>query len=169
MKGERIWNAAAWTLSGLAVAASLNTVLSAPRQREIVAGKEASLRTIQAYAGRWAREEALKERLDARQAWKPVDLDEWAIRTLGMNTAKITPRPATAAADGWQRREVSVEMREVAYGEAALFLAGAATNAAGVAAARDRDQALRRGRQGGHGRGAGIAGKEAAVRLCSVR
>jgi hypothetical protein len=126
MKGERIWKASALALSVLAVAATLNTGLSAPRQREILVRKETALRNIQAYAGRWAREDALKNQLAAQQAWKPVDLDELAVRTLGANTAKITPRPATAAADGWQRREVSVEMREVPYTEAALFLAGAA-------------------------------------------
>lgn len=126
MKGERIWKSSTLALSVLAVAATLNTGLSAPRQREILARKEAALRNIQAYAGRWAREDALKNQLDARQAWTPADLEELALRTLGAHTAKITPRPATAVADGWHRREVSVEMREVPYGEAALFLAAAA-------------------------------------------
>lgn len=126
MKGERIWKAGALALSVAAVAATLNTALSAPRHREILAQKQEALRGIQAQAGRWAREDALKALLDARRAWQPADLEELAVRTLGLNTAKITPRPAAPAAGGWQRREVSVEMRAVPYAEAALFLAGAA-------------------------------------------
>jgi hypothetical protein len=126
MQSERIWKVAALALSVGALAASLNVVLSAPRQQEILARKEADLRKIQAYAGRWAQEDALRDQLDAQQAWKPADLDELATRTLGLNVAKITPRPATPAANGWQRREVSVELRDAPYVEAALFLSSAA-------------------------------------------
>ncbi len=126
MKDERIWKGMAGVLSVAAVVLTLNTFLSAPRQQEIVARKEADLRQIQAYAGRWAAEDAFRGWLDAQQAWKPADLDELAVRTLGANAAKITPRPATPAADGWQRREVSVDLREVSYDEAALFLSAAA-------------------------------------------
>ena len=39
MKGERVWKAAALTLAVLAVAATLNTWLSAPRHRSSVSGK----------------------------------------------------------------------------------------------------------------------------------
>ena len=126
MKGERIWKATVWVLSVWAVAASLNSVLSAPRQREIMAKKEADLHKIQTYTDRWAREDALRELLDSQQAWKPADLDELATRTLGANQAKITPRPATPIADGWQRREMSVDLRTASYAEAAVFLAAAA-------------------------------------------
>lgn len=126
MKGERIWKTAALALSGVAVAVSLNTVLASPRQKEILARKEADLQQVRAQAGRWAREDALRNRLDSHQAWQPADLEELATRGLGANAAKITPRPATAAADGWQRREVSVELRDVSYAEVALFLAAAA-------------------------------------------
>jgi hypothetical protein len=126
MKGEPIWKMAVWALSVWAVAASLNSVLSAPRQREILARKEADLRKIQAYEGRWAPEDALRSRLDAQQAWKPIDLDELAVRTFGAGLAKITPRPATPAVEDWQRREASVDLREIPYAEASLFLSAAA-------------------------------------------
>jgi hypothetical protein len=126
MPGERIWTAAAWTLSVLAVAASLNTWLSAPRQREIFAHKQLDLGKVQAAAGRWAREDALRVWLDARQAWKPADLDELSIRFFGANVAKITPRPAKPAANGWQRREASLELRDMAYAEVAQFLVATA-------------------------------------------
>ncbi len=126
MKGERIWKAAALALAVLAVAATLNTLLSAKRHREILARKEADLVQIQSHAGRWEKEDALRAGLEARRAWKPANLDEAATRTLGANMAKITPRPAVSAADGWQSREVSVDLRDVSYGEALLFLSAAA-------------------------------------------
>ena len=126
MKGERGWKAAALGLAVLAVAASLNAVLSAPRHQEVLARKEADLRKIQAQAGRWAREDALRNMLEARQAWTPAALEELAIRALGVDVAKITPRPATPAANGWQRREATVELREASYAEVAGFLASAA-------------------------------------------
>lgn len=126
MKGERAWKSAALVLAVAAVAATLQLGLSAPRQHEIYARKAADLRNIQVVAGRWAREEAWRDQLDAQRAWTPADLDELATRTLGANAAKITPRPATAAADGWQRREVAVEARAVPYAAAAQFLSAAA-------------------------------------------
>ena len=126
MKGERLWKAGALALSVVALAASLNTLLSAPRHREILARKEADLLKIRAQAGRWAREDALRARLDAQQAWTPADLEALATRTLGAGAAKIAPRPAAPAAAGWQRREAAVELRDVSYAEAALFLAAAA-------------------------------------------
>ena len=126
MKGERIWKAAVLALSVGALATSLNTVLSAPRHREILARKAADLRTIRAQAGRWAREDALRAGLEVRQAWTPADLDELATRALGAGAAKISPRAATAIAGGWLRREASVELRDVSYEEAAMFLASAA-------------------------------------------
>lgn len=125
MKGERIWKMIALLLAAGAVAASLDAALSLPRHREILFRKGADLRTIQAAAGRWAKEDGLRAWLDSRQAWRPVDLDELATRALGAGAAKITPRPAVPAADGWQRREASVELREASYAEVALFLASA--------------------------------------------
>lgn len=126
MKTERICKAAALALSVAALAASLHAGLSAPRHREILRRKQADLLRIQAHAGRWAREDALRARLDAEQAWQPANLDEIAIRTLGMDAARIAPRPATPAADGWQRREASVEIASAPYAEAIVFLAAAA-------------------------------------------
>lgn len=126
MQGERIWKGMAWTLAAGALAASLNAGLSAARHREILSGKEKDLRKIQVYAGRWAQEDALRAALEKRQAWTPADLDELATRTLGAGAAKFAPRAATAVAGGWLRREVSVDLRDVSYGEAALFLAAAA-------------------------------------------
>ena len=46
MKCDRLWKAVAGVLSVWAVAASLNTVLSAPRHREILTRKEADLEKI---------------------------------------------------------------------------------------------------------------------------
>lgn len=126
MKGERFWTWATWMLAACALAATLNTWLSAPRHREILSDKERDLQKIQTHAGRWAREDALRAELDERQAWTPADLEELATRALGVGAAKILPRAATAVAGGWQRREASVELRDVPYGEAALFLASAA-------------------------------------------
>lgn len=126
MKGERIWKAVVLALSVAAVTASLNTMLASPRQKEILFRKETDLKKIRAQAGRWAREDALRNRLEEQQAWKPADLDELATRALGIHVAKITPRPATPAADGWQRREASVDLRDVSYAEAISFLSAAA-------------------------------------------
>ena len=122
MKGERLWKAVVGALSVWAVAASLNTVLSAPRHREILLRKESDLQKIRAQASRWDREDQWARRLDAQQAWKPLDLDEVATRTLGGNVAKITPRPVSSWANGWLRRETAVDLRDVSYAEAALFL-----------------------------------------------
>ena len=122
MKGDRLWKAVAGVLSVWAVAASLNTVLSAPRHREILLRKESDLQKIRAQASRWDREDQWAHRLDAQQAWKPLDLDEVATRTLGGNVAKITPRPVSSLANGWLRRETAVDLRDVSYAEAALFL-----------------------------------------------
>ena len=126
MRNEHLWKWAALLLSVWALAASLNTMLSAPRQREILARKAEDLRQIQAEAGRWAQEDTLRTWLDSQQAWRPADLDELATRNLGAGQAKITPRPATPATEGWQRREVAVELRNVPYAEAAQFLEAAA-------------------------------------------
>ena len=126
MQGERIWKGMAWTLAAGALAASLNAGLSAARHREILSGKEKDLRKIQVYAGRWAQEDALRAALEERQAWSPADLDELATRSLGAGAAKFSPRAAAAVAGGWLRREVSVDLRDVSCGEAALFLAAAA-------------------------------------------
>lgn len=126
MQGDRIWKGMALALAVGALATSLNAGLSAARHREILAGKEADLRKIQVYAGRWAQEDALRAALEERQAWTPADLDELATRALGAGAAKISPRAASSVAGGWLRREASVELRDVSYGETALFLAAAA-------------------------------------------
>ena len=125
MTGERVWSALAGALAVAAVAATLNTLLSAPRHREIAARKQDDLSRIRDLAGRWAKEDALRARWDGQKAWAPADLNEVAIRTLGADVAQISPRSATPAGDGWQRREASVEIREAAYAEVALFLASA--------------------------------------------
>lgn len=126
MKGERIWNILAIGLSVAAVALTLDTVLSAPRQREILERKGADLQQIAAAQSRWANEDAYREWLDGQQAWTPVNLDELATRTLGARVARISPRPAVPASDGWQQREVSVDVHEAPYDEVALFLRSAA-------------------------------------------
>jgi hypothetical protein len=126
VKGERSWKAVAVALAAGAVAASLNTGLSAPRHREILARKQGDLQQIQADANRWVREDKLRVRLDAQHAWNPADLDELATRTLGAGVAKITPRPAQPGAGDWCRREATVDLRNVSYAEAARFLAAVA-------------------------------------------
>ena len=98
MQGDRIWKGMALALAVGALATSLNAGLSAARHREILAGKEADLRKIQVYAGRWAQEDALRAALEERQAWTPADLDELATRALGAGAAKISPRAARNAA-----------------------------------------------------------------------
>lgn len=128
MKAERFWKILSLLLVAWAVAASLHTVLSAPRHHEILGRMEADLRQIEGQAGRWAREDALRAGLEARQAWKPADLDELAGRAFGAGVAKVSPRPAVPAADGWQVREASLELREIPYAQAAAFLAAAAEN-----------------------------------------
>jgi len=129
MMDERMWKLLAGGLSVAAIAVTLNTVLSAPRQREIVTRKEADLQQVLASRSRWAQEDTYRKGLDARKAWKPADLDELATRTLGANTVRLSPRPAVAAANGWQIREVSVEIREAPYDEIAMFLSNAAGQA----------------------------------------
>jgi len=126
MKGERLWKILAAGLSVAAVAVTLNTVLSAPRLQEILTRKKADLQKIQASQSRWESEDAYREWLDTQQAWKPMDLEQLAARTLGTRAARISPRPAVPAVDGWQQREVSVEIREASYDEVALFLSTAA-------------------------------------------
>ena len=74
MKAERFWKAFAMFLAIWAVAASLHTLLSAPRHREIFDRMEADFRQIQSQAGRWAHEDALRAGLEANRAWKPAFL-----------------------------------------------------------------------------------------------
>jgi len=113
-------------LSVAAVAVTLNTVLSASRAREILMRKQADLRQVQSSQNRWAGEEAYRAWLDDRQAWTPASLDQLATRALGSHAARVSPRPAVPATDGWQQREASIEIREAAYDEMALFLSMAA-------------------------------------------
>ena len=128
MKGERVWNALALLLAVSAAAASLHARLSSPRHREILGQMEEDLRQIRSYSGRWAREDAFRAGLDETRAWKPADLDELAVRAFGPGVARVTPRPAVPAADGWLVREASVDLREAHYAQAAAFLAAAAGN-----------------------------------------
>ena len=126
MKTERFWNALALLLAVAAVAASLQIWLSGPRHREILGQMSDDLRQIRSYSGRWAREDAFRAGLDASRAWKPVDLDELGIRLFGPGVARVTPRPAVPAAEGWHVREASVEFREASYARIEAFLAAAA-------------------------------------------
>ena len=126
MKAERLWTGAILGLAVLALASSLHLGLSLRRDREIVKRKEADLGRIRGHAGRWAREEAFRARLEQIRAEQPVDLEEIAVRTLGSGVARLSPRPAESVDRGWQRREMTVEIREAPYAEAALFLAAAA-------------------------------------------
>lgn len=126
MKAERILGTAALILFTAALAASLQTMLSAPRHRDILRRKAADLRRIEAHAGRWAREEAFRDRLEAEGAVQPPELEPIATRTLGSGVARLAPRPAEPAADGWRRREVSVDIASAPYAEIAVFLSAAA-------------------------------------------
>ena len=122
MKGERIWKGIAVALAVWAVAASLNTLLSYRRHREILDPKMADLEKIRHYAGRWQAEDAWRARMDVRQAWTPVDLEELATRTLGAGVAQIELRSAASVPGGWHVREASVELGNASYAEAAAFL-----------------------------------------------
>ena len=126
MTAERVWKGLAIALAALAAAATLQTTLSAPRQRDLLARKEADLAKIRTFAGRWAAEDALRADWDRRQIAQPADLAELAVNALGTGAAKISPRSPVSVAGDWQRREVAVELPSVAYAEAATFLATAA-------------------------------------------
>ena len=126
MAAERVWKGLAVALAALAAAGTLQTTLSAPRQRDLLARKEADLAKIRTFAGRWAAEDALRADWDRRQIAQPADLAELAVNALGTGAAKISPRSPVSVAGGWQRREVAVELPSVAYAEAATFLAAAA-------------------------------------------
>ena len=126
MTAERVWKGLAVALAALAAAATLQTTLSAPRQRDLLARKEADLAKIRTFAGRWAAEDALRADWDRRQIAQPADLAALAESALGTGAAKISPRSPVSVAGGWQRREVAVELPSVAYAEAATFLAAAA-------------------------------------------
>ena len=128
MTGERVWKGLAVALAALAAAATLQTVLSAPRHRDMLARKEADLAKIRTFAGRWAAEDALRADWDRRQVGLPADLAELAVNSLGVGAAKISPRSPVPAAGGWQRREAAVELSSVPYAEAATFLAAAAAS-----------------------------------------
>lgn len=126
MRNESLWKWSAWGLAAAALLMSLDTWLSAPRLREIIRRKIDHRRRIEAQAHRWALEEAWRQQLEQQQAWTPADLEELAVRYLGVGAARISPRPAVPALAGWQGREVTVEMSEVSFAEAGLFLAAAA-------------------------------------------
>ena len=125
MNSERIWTAVTTTLAAAAAAWTLHTLLSAPRQADILGRKAQDLQRIRAVATRWAREDAYRAALESRQAWRPDDLGETATRALGEGVARLSPRPAAPLADGWQLREVAVELPGVPLPEAAVFLAAA--------------------------------------------
>ncbi len=126
MKAERAWMAGAAGLALAAVAASLHMGLSAGRHREILGRKAGDLARIEQMANRWAREDAYRARLESLGAWQPADLDALAASTIGAGAVRLSPRPAVPAADGWQRREVAVEIPQAAYAEAVRFFAAAA-------------------------------------------
>ena len=126
MTAERVWKGLAIALAALAAAATLQTTLSAPRHRDLLARKEADLAKIRTFAGRWAAEDALRADWDRRQIAQPDDLAELAVNALGTGAAKISPRSPVPAAGDWQRREAAVELPSVSYAEAATFLAAAA-------------------------------------------
>ncbi|HOU21774.1 MAG: hypothetical protein KBC66_02120 [Kiritimatiellae bacterium] len=126
MKNERVWRAVAWTLAGLAMAASLNTWLSASRHGAILERKRQDLDHIRACSGRWTEEDALREWMEARQAWTPANLDALAAQTLGGDPVNVVLRPAVEVAPGWQRREAEVALPATSYAVAAAFLASCA-------------------------------------------
>ena len=126
MRANRQWILLATLAAGIAVAVTLHLSLSAARHREIVARKQQDLAAIQQVAGRWALEEAWRDSLESQHAYTPAELEDIATRTLGTDQARITLRPAEAIAHGWQRRTAAVEMTNVDYAEAAIFLAIAA-------------------------------------------
>ena len=126
MTAERVWKGLAIALAALAAAATLQTTLSAPRHRDLLARKEADLAKIRTFAGRWAAEDALRADWDRRQIAQPADLAELAVNALGTGAAKLSPRSPVPAAGDWQRREAAVELPSVSYAEAATFLAAAA-------------------------------------------
>ena len=126
MTAERVWKGLAIALAALAAAATLQTTLSAPRHRDLLARKEADLAKIRTFAGRWAAEDALRADWDRRQIAQPADLAELAVNALGTGAAKSSPRSPVPAAGDWQRREAAVELPSVSYAEAATFLAAAA-------------------------------------------
>jgi hypothetical protein len=128
MAAERIWKGLAIGLAALAVAASLNTLLSAARYREIVIRKQADWQQIAGYADRWAQEDAFRQQLDARQAWVPAELEDLATRTLGAGAVQVAPRPAVAVGANWQRREAAIALRDVAYPQVESFLSALAAN-----------------------------------------
>ena len=126
MKTERIYMASVVVLVAVAVASSVQMRMSAARHHEIIQRKAESLARIETLAGRWRQEDDYRAQFEAQGAWHPADLDALAVQTLGEGTARLAPRPAVPAADGWQRREVSVEIPTVAYAQAIQFLAVAA-------------------------------------------
>ena len=118
-------------LAALALAVGVQGWLSGPREREILARKEADLAFVRAQAGRWAGEEAFRARRETHGGGAAAELEPIAERTLGAGVARLTPRPAEAAGEGWQRREVTVEIREAPLAEAVLFLAAASEGPGG--------------------------------------
>lgn len=128
MTPERTWKWWAGGLAILAVALTLHTLLSAPRHQQLMSRKAAALKSVLQVQSRWAAEEIYRFGLEKEGADTPVDLEQIATRTLGAGTANLSARQAEDAAGGWQRREVSVSVRDVAFDEFAVFLAEAAGN-----------------------------------------
>lgn len=126
MTVERTWKWWAGGLAAVAVALTLHTALSAPRHRQLMSRKTAALKSILHVQSRWAPEEAYRRQLEQEGADSPADLEQIATRTLGAGTANLSAKQAEASAGGWQRREVSVSARNVAFDEFAVFLAQAA-------------------------------------------
>jgi Flp pilus assembly protein CpaB len=126
MRAKRLYTVWIVALVGLALASTLQMRMSAARHHEIIQRKADNVARIETLAGRWGLEDDYRAQLEAQGAWQPADLDALAVQMLGEGTARLAPRPATPAADGWQRREVAVEIQSVAYAQAIQFLAAAA-------------------------------------------
>ncbi|MDD2240856.1 MAG: hypothetical protein PHO14_01875 [Kiritimatiellae bacterium] len=126
MRTERVYAVSVMVLAGLALVSTLQMRMSAARHHEIIQRKADHVAQIEMLAGRWEREDRYRARLEAQGARQPADLDALAVHMLGEGTVRLAPRPATPAADGWQRREVAVEIPSVAYAQAIQFLAAAA-------------------------------------------
>ena len=124
MKAERVWKAVALAFAAVAAAATLHVWLSGFRYRETLAQKRDNLRQISVYAERWAREEALRNRWEAQQAWSPAELDDMVARTLGADAAAISPPQATPAGAGWRRSTATLEVKAGPYAVAAGLLTG---------------------------------------------
>ena len=122
MKGDRIWGGVALALGVAAVAASLHTALSARRVQDQLARLQQDVQQVEAYAHRWAGEEAYRAGLEGAGATQPVELESAVVSSLGEGVAQIKPLPTVAIGNGWQRREATIDIASAPYSEVALLL-----------------------------------------------